>query len=103
MGGLLLEVGIAVELDQLQATRRAPCAGPALLQSFLGRAVAGRLAARADDHVGRAPGAGLEGDDAAAAELDVVGMTTERQQGRRLRSGVRHRLHQARSIRSRTI
>ena len=81
MGGLLLEVGVAVELDQLQRRAERPRAGPALLQSLLRRAVAGRLAARADDHVRRAPGAGLQGDDAAAAEFDVVGMSSRRPAG----------------------
>ena len=50
-------------------------------QSLLRRAVAGRLAARADDHVRRPPGAGLQGDDTAAAELDVVGMGSRRPAG----------------------
>ena len=47
--------------------------------------MAGRLTARADDHVGRAPGASLQGDDAAAAEFDIVGMGAEGHQRRRLR------------------
>ena len=95
--GLLLEVGVAVELDELQRTRRAARA-PAWhsSQSLLRRAVGGRLAARADDQVRPArPARVSQRDDAAAAELDVVGMRAEGQQRRRLRRGCRRRLHRS--------
>jgi len=45
--------------------------------------MAGGFAARADDGVGRTPGAGFERDDGAASELDVVGVRAEDQQGAR--------------------
>ena len=93
VGGLGFQAGVTVELDQLQRRAQNRRRVPALQGALLGGAMGGRLAARADDHVDRAAGADLQGDDAAAAELDVVGMGAEGHQGRRLSSGVRHRLH----------
>ena len=46
--------------------------------SLGGCAAGAGFAFGADDNVNGAAGAGFEGDDAAAGELDVVGMRTER-------------------------
>ena len=51
------------------------------------------FAARANDKMRRAAGAGFFRNDATAAEFDVVGMRAEGQQRRGFRTGFRCRLH----------
>ena len=82
------EVGVAVEFEELER-RAEQRRGPLGLRQSARSGVPWRrrLAARADDQVRRPPGAGLQHDDAAAAELDVVGMGAEGQQRRTLRQG----------------
>ena len=88
-----LEVGVSIELDEFD--RGAEQRGGSLRFSdpLLGPAVRRRLAARAHDKVRRTPGASLERDHSAAAELDVIGMRPEGEHRRRIRRGVRRRLH----------
>ena len=81
------QVGIAVELEELERRTEQRGAPLGLERPLGGRAVRRRLAPRADDQVRRPAGAGLQRDDAAAAELDVVGVGAERQERRTLRQG----------------
>ncbi len=93
VGGADFQMGVAVELDELE--RRAEDGGGllGLERPTLGGAVRPGLAPRADDQVRRPAASGLGDDDPAASELDVVGMGAECQERRAFRWGGRHRLH----------
>ena len=92
---LRVELGVAVELDELDRRPELPRGLPRLGGALRGGAVRRGLAAGADDQVGRPARPGLLRDDAAAAELDVVGMGAERQEGRKFRKGLHSRLHRS--------
>ena len=82
VGGLLLEVGVAVELDELQRrAEHAPRPGSASSVRSSGVPwVADSPREQTTRCAGR-PARVSSGDDAAAAELDVVGMSSRRPAG----------------------
>ena len=94
VGGADLQVRVAVEFDEFdRRTQQRGGSFRASPNALRGRAVSAGFAARADDEVRRAAGAGFARDHAAAAEFDVVGMRAKGQQRRGFRQGFRCRLH----------
>ena len=88
-----LKADVAVEFDKLHRRAEQCRRFFRLGDPLRGRAMAGRFAARADNKVRRAAGADLPRDNAAAPELDVVGMRAKGQQRRGFTKGFRCRLH----------
>ena len=71
------EVRVAAEIDELDGGAEDRSGFFSLLRAFGGRAVCAGFAARADDEMGGVAGLGFARDDAAATELDVVGVRAE--------------------------
>ena len=95
------QMRIAVEFDEFN--RRAQQRGGffRLGHPLRRRAVGSGFAARTNDKVRRATGAGFFGDDTAAPEFDVVGMRAKGQQRARLQDGISVYASSARSMVSR--
>jgi hypothetical protein len=80
-------VRVTVELEELEGGAEDLGGGLGLAGAEGRGAVGAGLAAGADDEVDGPSGAGLARDDAAGAELEVVGVRTESEEGREVLSG----------------
>ena len=87
MGSADFEMGIAVEFDEFDRGAEQGRGASGFDVRLLGRAVAARFAARADDEMGGPAGARFVGDHAAAPELDVVRVGAEGQRAARAQLG----------------
>jgi hypothetical protein len=77
MDGLQPEVGVAVEFGELEGGPEDLGGGLGLAGADGGCAVGAGLAAGTNNQMDGPAGAGLTGDDAAGAELEVVGVRPE--------------------------
>ena len=92
VSGANFQMRVAIQFDKFNRCAEKRGGFFRLGRPLFRRAVRSGFAARADDKMRLAPGACFAGDDAAAAEFDVVGMRAKGQQRRKFR-GVRCRLH----------
>jgi hypothetical protein len=89
VGGTDFEMGVAVELDELNGGTENFCGVLGFFSAFGRRSIGASFAARANDEMDWASGLRFAGDDAAAAELDVVGVGAEGKE-RKIKSGSGH-------------
>ncbi len=93
MGRPDFEVGVSIELDELDRRAEERRGSPRFSDALLGLAVRRRFAARAHDEMRRTPGKRLLHDHPAATELDVIRMCAEGQHRQSVRGVARCRLH----------
>ena len=89
-----IKMGIAAEIDKLQRRTEERRGLFRLGDPLRGCAMGGRFAARAHNKVRLTAGADLTRDNAAAPELDIIGMCPKSQQRREFTRGFRYTLHE---------
>src|SRR6476660_7694943 len=89
MGRPDFEVGVSVELDELDSRAEKRCGFPRFYDALLRLAMRRRFAARAHDQMRRPPGKRFLHDHPAATELDVIRMCAEGQHRQNVSGGTR--------------
>ena len=83
-------MGVTAEVDELEGGAEESGGFFRLGGAHGGGAVGAGFPAGADDEMNGPAGGGLQGDDPAGAEFDVVGMGTEGEERRKRSGGRRH-------------